>query len=143
MLRFDCVIETAPLPRRYQEAIELDGVRVVPIAKGADQSAPWGVTFDDAGEQLATIERLYFEPDGSIVWAKEDEAGQRWQVDGNLCDRGPELGYVQLMGRCPAAAFEQLLSVLGWPEAPLVFQLPRAGVVLEYGEFMKWARREG
>ena len=78
--------------------------------------------------------RLFIEPDGSFVWTGE-EAGQSWQVDGNLIDRGDFLAYVELKGRCPEEQFDELLTASGWPQSPLEFQLPRRGVTLNEAEF--------
>jgi hypothetical protein len=62
--------------------------------------AALAATFEETSEALSAIPRLFIEPDGSFVWTGE-EAGQPWQVDGNLSDRCDSLAYVELKGRCP------------------------------------------
>ena len=74
------------------------------------------------------------EPDGSFVWAGEDD-GQAWQVDGVLYDEGPSLSYVEMSGSSPPNDFDQFLAALGWPASPVMFQLVEAGVFLAEDTF--------
>ena len=97
------------------------------------------VTFDEALAALERLDRLFIEPDGSLVWTDVTADGGAWQVDGNLIDRGESLAYVELKGVCPEAQFDRLLSALGWPEAGLAFQLQKRGVFLEEAEFRSLA----
>lgn len=83
--------------------------------------------------------RLFIEPDGSFVWRGIGGDGSDWQVDGNLIDRGSVLAYVELQGCCPEPRFDELLTVLGWPEQRLVYQLPQRGIVLEERAFRSMA----
>lgn len=94
-----------------------------------------GRTFDEAFEALGQLQRLFIEPDGSFVWRGTTGAGLSWQVDGNLVDRGDRLAYAELKGSCPREHLDQLLTALGWPSAPLCFQLPRRGVTLTEAQF--------
>ena len=89
---------------------------------------------------MATLPRMFIEPDGSFVWTGE-QAGQSWQVDGVLYDEGPALSYVEMSGRCPANEFDQFLAALGWPAAPVMFQLMEAGVFLSEPTFRSFAQR--
>lgn len=91
-------------------------------------------TFDWSLVQLQQLPRMFIEPDGSFVWTGEAD-GQRWQVDGNLIDRGDVLAYVDLAGRCPAERFDELLRAFGWPDAPLAFEITRQGLTLQELEF--------
>jgi hypothetical protein len=100
------------------------------------------VTFDQAAAMLATLPRMFIEPDGALVWTGDDE-GQPWQVDGLLVDQGPRLAYVELSGRCPPNEFDQLLAPLGWPAAPLIFQLVPAGLFVDEQEFRRLASALG
>lgn len=100
------------------------------------------VSFDHAFECLRQLPRMFIEPDGSFVWTGTAEDGQPWQVDGNLIDRGDVLAYVELKGRCPAAQFDELLHGLGWPESPVLFQLPQRGLFLQETEFRALAGSE-
>ena len=96
-------------------------------------------TFDAALAELEILDRMFIEPDGSFVWTGVTSDGQRWQVDGNLIDRGDCLAYVELKGRCPGDEFDQILKALGWPGVPLSFELTRRGVVVDEQEFRRLA----
>src|SRR5262245_38010588 len=109
---------------------------------GSDRAAPLAVTFDQALAALARLPRLFIEPDGSFVWAGETADGAKWQVDGNLIDRGDVLAYVELKGMCPPDQFDVLLTCFGWPTATLAFQLPQRGVFLDEAEFRRQATTE-
>jgi hypothetical protein len=111
-------------------------------SEGANASS-LAVTFDAVLEALQSLERLFIEPDGSFVWTGSTPEGRSWQVDGNLIDRGDVLAYVELKGQCPDERFNALLSVLGWPGAPLAFQLPRRGVQLDEAAFRRLAATDG
>ena len=102
-------------------------------------NGPLSVTFDEALSTLEQLDRMFIEPDGSFVWAGLSGDGERWQVDGNLIDRGDCLAYVELKGRCPQAQFNQILGALGWPNAALAFELTRRGVAVEEAEFRRLA----
>ena len=82
---------------------------------------------------------MFIEPDGSFVWRGTTLAGEAWQVDGNLIDRGDVLAYVELKGCCPVERLDEILRALGWPESPLAFQLTQRGVTLEEAEFRRLA----
>ena len=107
-------------------------------------SGPSGlsVTFEAALDRLAKLPRLFIEPDGSFVWRGSDGRGGEWQVDGNLVDEGEALAYVELKGCCPSERFDDLLAALGWPQQPLIFQLPRRGIWLAESEFRRLAAAE-
>lgn len=99
---------------------------------------PYGVTFEQAGEALAKLERMFFEPDGSFVWTSMS-GEPRWQVDGNLFDRGGKLLFVDLKGSCPSEQFDRLLAAFGWPAIPVMFQVTQAAVFLGEPEFRRFA----
>jgi hypothetical protein len=101
-------------------------------------TAPMPVSFEQAGDALNRLARLYFEPDGSFVWvSSKDEP--KWQVDGNLFDRDGRLLFVDLKGSCPREQFEQLLAAFGWPKASIMLQLLREAVFLDEAEFRRFA----
>jgi len=97
------------------------------------------VTFEQATEALAQLERLFIEPDGSFVWTGHDADDEPWQADGNLIDRGDALAYAEIKGRCPTEQFDRLLAAFGWPQAPLAFHLPQRGVMVSEAGFRKLA----
>jgi hypothetical protein len=107
---------------------------------GAAEFAPLNVGFDAALAALEILPRMFIEPDGSFVWRGATAEGQPWQVDGNLIDRGDVLAYVDVNGSCPEERFDELLRALGWPEAPLAFELTRRGQTLDEAAFRLRAR---
>jgi len=115
----------------------------VAIHQGSNHScSPLRVTFDAAFSVLDCLPRMFIEPDGSFVWTGTTVDGERWQVDGNLIDRGDVLAYVELKGCCPEMEFDRLLSALGWPEAPVVFALMQRGLTLDEAAFRRLAASE-
>lgn len=105
-------------------------------------SAPMAVGFDDALARLSAIERLYAEPDGSLVWTSPRE-GLRWQVDGNLFERDGRVLLVDLKGTCPPAAFDRLLAAFDWPRQGVMMELVQAGVFLDEETFRRHALAGG
>jgi periplasmic divalent cation tolerance protein len=91
------------------------------------QAEPMVVSFDAALEAIGQLPDCYVEPDGSILWTGRDSEG-RWQVDGNLFDRGGRVVFATLSGSCPRAEFDRLLACFGWPAEPLMIELVRAAV---------------
>lgn len=110
----------------------------IPPAELAD---PLPIRFDEALGRLDALPRLFVEPDGSFVWRGEEGGG--WQVDGNLYERDGRVLYLELKGRCPAAAFERLATAWDWPAAAFVVQLVRAGVFLDEPSFRRHATARG
>lgn len=78
---------------------------------------PLPVSFEAAEAELATLGRLYFEPDGSFLWVGEQPAA--WQIDGMLYDAAGSLQYVDLRGRCPLPQWRRLISALVPSGSPL------------------------
>jgi hypothetical protein len=95
-----------------------------------------GVTFEQAAERLERLPRLHLEPDGWFAWnSAADE--RRWEVAGQIHDRGPRVGHVEikLEGVVPPMELDRLLAAFGWPESRLAFQLVREGVVVDEAGF--------
>jgi hypothetical protein len=117
--------------------ISIAGRMIAPLAVGETAArTPHCVTFDCCAEILATLPRMFFEPDGSFVWTGE-HAGGAWQIDGVLYDQGPQLAYAEISGSAPPDEFDQLLAALGWPAAPVMFQLVPEGVFVSETEFRR------
>lgn len=134
------VIEALPEQAAPGPVLDLDIPERLPTLLMPDASLRDGlpVTFEEAAIHLEQLERMFFEPDGSFVWVGQD-AGERWQVDGQLYDRAGKLLTMELKGRAPTPAVEQLLAAVGWPSAALVYQLPRYGVYLDETAWRRWA----
>jgi hypothetical protein len=95
-------------------------------------------SFEEVAADLARLERMYVEPDGSFVWVSSRREAS-WQVDGNLYDHQERVRLVDVKGSCPIERFDELLAALGWPRTQLVFQLVRAAIFLDEAEFRRWA----
>jgi len=65
-------------------------------------TVPLVIEFDTMLARLASLERMYAEPDGSFVWTSPRE-GLSWQVDGNAAERDGRVLLVDLRGACPPA----------------------------------------
>jgi hypothetical protein len=140
MYRFYVTVHARPPGAAEGDEIEVGGrkVRALRIAPDALSSTTMACSFEAACARLGELERLYCEGDGSFVWASP-QGEPPWQVDGNLYDRNERLLFVDLKGTCPAEQFDRLLTALGWPQTPLVFQLTREAVFLDEAEFRKFA----
>ncbi len=139
LLSFHLTLFARPDDVRSDDCSEIDGQSFATLSLRANQlSTPFDVTFEQAEAALAELPRMFCEPDGSFVWRSSD-AAQPWQVDGQLTDRSDRLLSAELKGTCPRAEFDELLSKIGWPATPLVFQLAQAGVHLAETEFRRWA----
>ena len=100
-----------------------------------DLGRPMAVSFEQAEESLGQLPNLYIEPDGSFVWVAAPAAEHPWQVDGVLYDRGDKMLYLEIKGSCPQVEFDQMLTTLGWPVAPLMFQATQHAVYLSEQDF--------
>ena len=107
----------------------------------APRTATFDCTWEEAAARLEVLPRMIFEPDGSFVVSGNDEAGQRWQVDGHLFDFSGRLQRVELHGECPTIAFDDLLRCFGWPMQQLEFEMVREGLTLLEREFREAAGR--
>ncbi|TWT98238.1 hypothetical protein [Stieleria varia] len=77
----------------------------VHLSAGRRASDEMSLSFEEAQQRLSELERLYFEPDGSFVWA-----GAGFQVFGMLYDAAGKLQYVELRGKCTLAAWRRLIE---------------------------------
>jgi len=117
--------------------LERGAFRALAVSQPA-LATPFQISFEESGAALAKLDRMFFEPDGSFVWTSPS-GETAWQVDGNLFDRNSRLLFVDLKGSCPSEQFDRLLSALGWPATPLMFQLVREAVFLGEAEFRRYA----
>ncbi len=103
---------------------------------------PLAIGFDEALERLASLPRMFVEPDGAFVWTSP-VADCPWQIDGNLFERAGRVLLVDLKGSCPPAEFDLLLGALGWPEESVMLGLVRAAVFLDEPTFRRHAAARG
>ncbi|MDA8744728.1 hypothetical protein N9N28_08855 [Rubripirellula amarantea] len=66
-------------------------------------------SFEDAAERLERMPKLYFEPDGSFVWARD---GGNEQVYGMLYDAAGVVQYCDMRGKCQRDTFRQLCQAV-------------------------------
>lgn len=127
-----CALAAEVVPSPTDTKLD-EGPAVLHIAENCLVSFP--VTFEIALDRLAGLPRLFIEPDGALVWVGE-HGEHSWQLDGVVYDRDGGVWYVELKGRCPRAALEQLAGLLGWPAAPVVVQLVQAGEWVTLEDFL-------
>lgn len=101
-------------------------------------ATPFDVSFDDVLDRLGNLAGVFVEPDGSVVGV-DTAVARAWQFDAQLADLGGRLLAMELKGSCPVAVFDALLACCGWPRAPVMMQLPRAGVFLAEEVFRRHA----
>lgn len=70
---------------------------------------PLPSSFEGAAARLERIDRLFIEPDGSLVWTCDSP---RQQVDGVIYDAADRIQYVDLQGCCTLASWRTLLAAL-------------------------------
>jgi len=140
MIAFQTTIHARPDGVAGGPLIDLGSRQVQTLLVSPELLAtPFKSSFEEAMAKLEQLPRLFIEPDGSFVWASSQVESDRWQIDGNLFDRNGRLLFVDLKGTCLAEQFDQLLTALGWPETPVMFQLTREAVFLDEAEFRKFA----
>ncbi len=77
------------------------------------QRGPIETSFEEAEARLTRLPKLYFEPDGSFVWARQQGSEQ---VFGMLYDAGGKLRYCDLRGHCHLATWRELCQAIGGDE---------------------------
>ena len=139
--RFDIRLHHRPSAAGEGPAIDAVGDRLPTIAVSAGgQAEPMGIAFDAALEAIGRLPACFIEPDGAILWTGSDAHG-RWQVDGNLYDRGGQVVFAALSGSCPEDEFDRLLACFGWPAEPVMMELVRAAAFVEEEVFRRHASR--
>ncbi len=72
--------------------------------------APLGAAFDDVVRRVCTLERLHYEPDGSLLLS-----GKTWQIGGLIYDRQEIVQYVELQGTAPPQRWRSLIRTIAGP----------------------------
>jgi hypothetical protein len=142
VIAFQITVHARPTEVSHGPTIEIEGRNVQTLAIVPEMlGTQFTISFEEASARLERLDRMFFEPDGSFVWTSS-QLELPWQVDGNLFDRSGRLLFVDLKGSCPQQEFEQLLSIFGWPETPVMIQLTREAVFLDVVEFRNFATTE-
>lgn len=148
MRPFHISLHAAPTVEYAEVPIQIEDRSAARLLIDAAQlTSPFPVTFGQALNFMASLPRMYVEPDGSWVWVG-GENSVPWQLDGTLYDRGTHLQYVEMKGTCSAEAFDQFAAMLcptsakllpkELPLARLVVQLMRYAVFLTGQEFRRF-----
>jgi hypothetical protein len=69
--------------------------------------APLGARFDEVVQRVTALQRLHYEPDGSLLWSCE-----HWQIGGLIYDREEIVQYVELQGTAPADRWQVLIRAI-------------------------------
>lgn len=132
--------DDAPKPLHIQTIhLQLSG----PFESDGGPAKPLPIAFETAERRLRDLERLYFEGDGSFVWAPQDTAapsvggidGPSTQVFGMIYDAADAIRYIEIRGRCTAATLIRLVrTLIGDGEASMddssAGNLPQWGVLV-------------
>lgn len=138
-LHFFVTVHARPPAAQAGKPLLLGNLSVMPLEVPPEAlGTPWDLSFEQAYQRLQQIERLFAEPDGSFFWGSA-RGEAPWQIEGALFDRQGRLLCVDIRGTCPQWALDRLLSALGWPQTPLMFQLMREGLYLDEADFRRYA----
>ena len=144
---FDIVVHARPTSATPGPTYTLRGVDLPTLAITAAECPSFERSFEEVAADLERFERMYFEPDGSLVWVSSTpDAGAQfepWQLDGMLYDRDGRVRHVELKGSCPSEAFDRITAVLGLPTTAMVFQLTREALFLDDATFRRYASAGG
>ena len=77
--------------------------------------------FETVAGRLETIDRLYFEPDGSFVCSAD---GPRGQAFGMVYDAAGRVQYVEIRGSATAGTFGRIVAACGASDDATVVRLP-------------------
>ena len=99
------------------------------------QTLRFEISFEQAVAQLELLPRMFIELDGAFVWSGLADA-QTWQIDGMLYDHGGHVQRVELKGRASRQAWEQLLTIFGWPTQPMLAHQVDQQRYVELSEFL-------
>ena len=144
MRPFHIAVHAMPGPIEPGDLFAVGSSRLRSLRVPVDrQTALWAISFEEAGNALSSLPRMFIEPDGALLWVSAHGEEPRWQLDGNLWDRAERLMAVELKGQCPEAAWDELLHRLGWPDAPVMIRLVREAFFVDQAEFRRWAFHGG
>ena len=105
----------------------------------APENTRFSMTLESFADQVSDWPGLYFEMDGSFVWAAREGETNIGQIDGMIYDRDNAIEYLDLKGSAPRFAWEKLLGVLVETESLEVLDVLRIFEVSS-GTYLKWSQ---
>lgn len=105
----------------------------------AAENTRFHITLESFADHVSGWPGLYFEMDGSFVWAVRDGEVNLGQIDGMIYDRDEAIEYLDLKGEAPGFAWEKLLGVLVPSDSPLGLDNLRIFEV-STGIYRKWSQ---
>lgn len=102
---------------RKRDTLQATRIEVPPMATSSNfhlylygpGQGPIETSFEAAEARLIELPRLYFEPDGSFVWAIDQG---RQQVFGMIYDAANRIQYVELRGQCDLTTWQSLVFAI-------------------------------
>lgn len=108
----------------------------------APEGERFSTTLEDFADQVSGWTGLYFEMDGSFVWAVREGEESVGQIDGMIYDRDDAIEYLDLKGNAPLHSWEKLLAVLVDADSPQGLDFLRIFEVSS-GTYLKWSQIAG
>ncbi len=105
------------------------------VGRHADGTVGFGLSYEALAESLSRLPRLFLEPDGALVWVSREDPARK--LNAQITDDGRQVMYVELRGTCRWEELVPILSALGWPRQPLLFQWLPDSVLLAESSFRK------
>ncbi len=106
-----------------------------------DGTRGFGISYDEVADALSRLPRLFLEPDGSLVWVSPEDPARK--LNAQITDDGRQVMYVELRGTCRWEELVPILSALGWPSLPLMFQWLPESVLLAESSFRQLLESSG
>lgn len=113
----------------------------------APENQRFSVTLESFADRVSKWQGLYFEMDGSFVWAVREAGALVGQIDGMIYDREESIEYLDLKGAAPLSAWERLLKVLTPADSSVqlehlrIFHVP-TGVYWSWAQFVEQEKRD-
>lgn len=138
MKPFHVIVRALPTVELQTAPTDFDGASIETLLVPSTlQSTPLGISFEVVADELESLPRMFFEPDGSFVWVSAETIAQRWQVDGNLYDRDGSLVAVDLKGICDLEHLTRLLNTFRAEDRRLMIEVVTSAVFVHEADFLE------
>lgn len=104
--------------------VQVEGIELQTLPIENPSQAGLMMSFEALQRKLDDHPKIYFEPDGSLIWTGNVE-GQVWQLDGMIYDFANQIQRIEFRGQCPIEIWREWLRLLDWPKQSLVLHLLR------------------